>query len=59
MKTYKVMRTYLPIGEAGTQKQMPDDKFTRSMLDIGIIAEIKVVEPNEKKARKPRAKKAD
>lgn len=59
MKTYKVMRTYLPIGEAGTQKQMPDDKFTRDMLAAGIIAELKVEQPIEKKARKPRAKKAD
>lgn len=59
MKTFKVMRTYAPVGEAGKQVNLKDDKFTQSMLEQGIIAEIKVVAPNEKKTRKPRAKKAD
>ena len=59
MKDYKILRTYAAVGEAGKKVTLPDDKFTRSMLDIGIIAEIKIVEPTEKKARKPRAKKAD
>lgn len=59
MKDYKILRTYAAVGEAGNKVPLPDDKFTRSMLELGIIAEIKVVEPNEKKTRKPRAKKAD
>lgn len=59
MKTFKVMRTYAPVGEAGKQVKLKDDKFTQSMLEQGIIAELKVAEPTEKKTRKPRAKKAD
>ena len=59
MKTFKVMRTYAPIGEVNSQVQLKDDKFTQSMLAQGIIAEIKVTAPTEKKTRKPRAKKAN
>lgn len=59
MKDYKILRTYAAVGEAGNKVTLPDDKFTRSMLELGIIAELKVVAPTEKKSRKPRAKKAD
>ena len=59
MKTFKVMRTYAPVGEAGDKVQLKEDKFTAGLLSTGIIAELKVTEPTEKKARKPRAKKAE
>lgn len=59
MKTFKVLRSYAPVGEAGKQIQLKDDKFAQDLLKSEIIAEIKVTEPTEKKTRKPRAKKAD
>lgn len=59
MKTFKVLRSYAPVGEAGKQVKLKDDKFTQDLLKAEIIAEIKVTEPTEKKTRKPRAKKAD
>ena len=59
MKSYKVLRNYKPVGKAGDIIQLEDDKFTQSMLDAGMIQETKVVEPEEKKTRKPRAKKKD
>ena len=59
MKTYKVMRTYAPVGEAGKQVKLEENKFTGELLTAGIIAELKVEAPTEKKTRKPRAKKAD
>lgn len=59
MKTYKVLRSYAPVGEAGKQVKLKDGKFTDDLLKAEIIAEIKVTEPTETKKRKPRAKKAD
>lgn len=59
MKTFKVLRSYAPVGEAGKQVKLKDDKFAQDLLKTEIIAEIKVTEPTEKKTRKPRAKKAD
>lgn len=59
MKTFKVMRTYGPVGEAGKQVKLKEDKFTQSLLNQGIIAELKVSEPTEKKTTKSRSKKAD
>jgi hypothetical protein len=59
MKTYKVMRGYAPVGKAGEQVQLKDDRFTQSLLKQGIIAELKIEAPTETKKRKPRAKKAD
>jgi hypothetical protein len=59
MKTYKVLRGYAPVGEAGKQVKLKDGKFVDDLLKAEIIAEIKVTEPTEKKTRKPRAKKAD
>jgi hypothetical protein len=59
MKTYKVMRGYAPVGSVGEKVKLKDDKFTNSLLSQGIIAELKVTEPTEKKKSKPRVKKAD
>lgn len=59
MKTYKVMRSYAPVGSAGEQVKLKDDKFTADMLSSGIIAELKVDAPTETKKRKPRSKKVD
>jgi hypothetical protein len=61
MKTYKVMRSYKPVGNAGDKVQLKQDRFTEQLLAQGIITELKVVEPEETKTtkRKPRAKKAD
>jgi hypothetical protein len=62
MKTYKVMRSYAPVGKVSDQVKLKDNKFTQDLLKQGIITELKIVEPEEFKAkpkRKPRAKKAD
>jgi hypothetical protein len=53
------MRGYAPVGKAGEQVQLKDDRFTQSLLKQGIIAELKIEAPTETKKRKPRAKKAD
>lgn len=60
MKTFKVLRSYAPVGMAGKQVQLKEqDRFTQDLLKQEIIAEVKIEAPTEKKTRKPRAKKAD
>lgn len=57
MKTYKVLKTYLPAGKAGDQIELQEDcKFTNDLLTAEIIAELKITAPTETK--KTRAKKA-
>ena len=57
MKTYKVLITST-LGKAGQFVQLPDNSQTKERLKKGIVAEVKIVAPEETKSkRKPRAKK--
>ena len=57
MKTYKVLITST-LGKSGQLVELPDNSQTNERLKKGIVAEVKIVEPEETKAkRKPRAKK--
>ena len=57
MKTYKVLITST-LGISGQFVKLPDNSQTKERLKKGIVAEVKIVQPEETKAkRKPRAKK--
>jgi len=57
MKTYKVLITST-LGKSGQLVELPDNSQTNERLKKGIVAEVKIVAPEETKAkRKPRAKK--
>ena len=58
MKTYKVLITST-LGTSGQLVKLPDNSQTNERLKKGIVAEVKIVAPEETKAktRKPRAKK--
>ena len=57
MKTYKVLITST-VGKSGQFVQLPDNSQTKERLKKGIVAEVKIVAPEETKSkRKPRAKK--
>ncbi len=53
MKKYKVMKTYLPVGERGDTVELEQDAFTTSMLAQEIIQELKIEAPRETKKRRP------
>ena len=56
MKTYKVLITST-LGTAGDLVALPENSQTQERLKKGIVCELKVIEPEEVKAKRTRKSK--